>query len=190
MIPGAPHYILQCGKPGQIVFCTDRERELFLRLLAHNSSRFGLRVLAYCLLADRYGLVAIPQTADSAGRALGRVHSDYARAINLDRDARGAMWKSRYFSLPLDEAECWRAVAEVERSPIEAGLVRLAEFHRWSSASARLGLRQAPEWLDLIAWRKDWSAAAWRRVLRGGDAALGRAVAGTLSVCVFCFSLA
>ena len=70
VVPGTPHYFLQSGKPGQIVFCTDRERELFLRLLAQNSARFGLRVVAYCLLDDRYGLVAVPETADSAGRAL------------------------------------------------------------------------------------------------------------------------
>lgn len=159
---------------------------MFLRLLARNSERFGLRVLAYCLLGDRYGLVAVPATSDAAGRALARVHSDYARAVNLDRDARGAMWKSRYVSVPLAESECWRVVAEVERSPIEAGLVRLAKFHRWSSASARLGLREAPAWLDLESWREKWSAAAWRRVLRGGDAALSRAAAGNLAVCAFC----
>jgi putative transposase len=179
VIPGTPHYFLQRGKPGETVFCTDREREMFLRLLAHNSQRFGLRVLAYCLLPDRYGLVAVPMTADAAGRALSRVHSDYARVVNLDRDARGALWKSRYVSVPLAEGECWRVVAEVERSPIDAGLVRLAEFHRWSSASARLGLRAAPAWLDLESWGEKWSTAAWRRVLRGGDIALARAVAST-----------
>lgn len=159
---------------------------MFLRLLASNSTRFGLRVLAYCLLGDRYGLVAVPEESDAAARALARVHSDYARAVNLDRDAHGAMWKSRYVSTPLEEGECWRVVAEVERSPIDAGLVRLAEFHRWSSAAARLGLRVAPSWLDLDSWRRDWSAASWRRVLRGGDGALARAVASTLSVCAFC----
>lgn len=189
VIPGTPHYFLQCGKPGQTVFCTDREREMLLRLLAFNSERFGLRVLAYCLLADRYELVAVPETPDAAGRALARVHSDYARAVNLDRDARGAMWKSRYVSVPLVEGECWRVVAEVERSPLEVGLVRLAEFHRWSSASARLGLRAVPEWLDLESWRKDWSASGWRRVLRRGDAVLSRAVASTLAVCAFCCCL-
>lgn len=162
MIPGVPHYFLQCGKPGQIVFCTDREREMFLRLLARNSERFGLRVMAYCLLADRYGLVAVPQTVDAPARALARVHSDYARVVLLDRDARGAMWKERYESTPLNSGEYGRVVAEIERSPIDAGPVRLSEFHRW------LG------------------AAAWRRVLRGGENVLAGAVASTLSVCAFC----
>ena len=42
----------------------------------------------------------------------------------------------------------------------------VAEEYRWSSAAARLGLVEPPNWLQLDDWKREWSVEEWRKLLR------------------------
>jgi putative transposase len=44
----------------------------------------------------------------------------------------------------MDEAHVYATVRYVERNPVRAGLVQVAEGYPWSSAAARCGLRRHP----------------------------------------------
>jgi putative transposase len=61
----------------------------------------------------------------------------------------------------------WRVMAYIERNPIRAGLVDIAEQFQWSSARVH-----ATDYDDGVVamgpWRDNYSAARWRETLRLG----------------------
>jgi putative transposase len=166
IVPGLPHHITQRGNNRGQVFDSDSDRRIFLDLLARYSQQYGLAIWAYCLMTNHFHLVAAPANETAMANALGRVESDFARFVNLHRRSCGHLWQARYYSVPMDAAHCWRAVAYVERNPVRARMVDAAENHPWSSAAARIGKCPVPPWLILDQWRGQWTLKDWLALLR------------------------
>lgn len=138
---GVPHHITQRGNRREDIFFTDEDREAYLSWLKEYCEKFGVEILAYCLMTNHIHLVAVPSTDDGLQRVLKPLHMRYAQRINRSRGWKGHLWQGRFFSSPLDEAYLWAAVRYVERNPVRAGMVRRAEDYRWSSAAAHCGKR-------------------------------------------------
>ena len=56
----------------------------------------------------------------------------------------------------------------IERNPVRAGLVQLAEEYAWSSARAHVIGRDHENFMDFSAWRETYTAERWRATLRLG----------------------
>ena len=138
---GVPHHITQRGNRREDIFFTDEDREAYLSCLKEYCEKFGVEILAYCLMTNHIHLVAVPSTDDGLQRVLKPLHMRYAQRINRSRGWKGHLWQGRFFSSPLDEAYLWAAVRYVERNPVRAGMGRRAEDYRWSSAAAHCGKR-------------------------------------------------
>lgn|SRR5665213_448858 len=168
VVPGLPHHITQRGNGRANVFDSDHDRTVFLDLLARYSAQYRLALWGYCLMSNHFHLVAVPAHADAAAKVLGRLEADYARYLNVRRRTSGHLWQARYYSVPMDAPHCWHALAYIERNPVRAGIASAAADYKWSSAAARLGMTPAPSWLDLAAWKQQWTHREWSRML--GDA--------------------
>ena len=161
---GVPHHITQRGHRRDDVFFTDEDRQAYLAWLKDYAERYGVDILAYCLMANHVHLVAVPAREDSLQRALKPLHMRYAQRLNRSRNREGRLWQGRFFSSALDKTYLWAAVRYVERNPVRARMVRKAENYRWSSAGAHCGLRDDATLTDKSAWRRkfdrvgDWSA--------------------------------
>lgn len=166
VVPGAAHHITQRGNNRQCVFDSEGDRRVFLGLLAKYTEQHEVPVLGYCLMKNHYHLVLAPKDEVSLARAIGRLESDYSRYFNVRRGGSGHLWQARFFSLPMGPPHWAKALAYMERNPVRAGLVARAEEYIWSSAAARLGCCEAPSWLDLSNWRREWTADEWRVMLR------------------------
>jgi putative transposase len=166
VLPGLPHHVIQRGNNRLDVFFTDDDRRAYLELLAAQSARHGLALLAYCLMSNHVHLVAIPRGPVSLARAVGRTHWLYSQYINRLHRRSGHLWQNRFFSCPLDERHTWHACLYAERNPVRAGIVRLAWRYPWSSAAAHVGASPAPAWLDVAAWRSLCETRGWRRALQ------------------------
>lgn len=138
---GVPHHVTQRGNRREGIFFTDEDREAYLSWLKEYCEKFGVEILAYCLMTNHIHLVAVPATNDGLQRVLKPLHMRYAQRINRVRGWKGHLWQGRFFSSPLDEAYLWAAVRYVERNPVRAGMERRAEDYRWSSAAAHCGKR-------------------------------------------------
>lgn len=159
-----PHHITQRGNRREDIFFTEEDRKAYLCWLKEYSDRFGVEILAYCLMTNHIHLVAIPATDDGLQRVLKPLHMRYAQRINRARGWKGHLWQGRFFSSPLDEAYLWAAVRYVERNPVRAGMERRAENYRWSSAAAHCGqrldglLNQESSLSRKFSEIEDWSA--------------------------------
>ena len=165
VLPGRPHHVAQRGVRSLPVFLKPSDRDEYLRLLAEESARHGLDVLAYCLMTDHVHLVAVPATEESLARALGETHRRYTRFINLREGVRGFLFQGRFSSCPLDQRRLLAALRYVERNPVRAKRVRLPWRYPWSSAAYRVGERaedplvraRTPPGLT-VNWRKALSS--------------------------------
>jgi REP-associated tyrosine transposase len=166
--PGVPHHITQRGNARQVVFDDARDRRVYLALLRYYAERFRLRIWAWCLMSNHVHLLAVPETAESLRCTLGQTHHDYARYRNARRAMCGHLWQSRYYSCPVDEPGVWTVLAYIERNPVRAGLVQLAEDYVWSSARAHVVGRDREDFLDMSTWRAAYTAERWRDILQIG----------------------
>jgi putative transposase len=171
VVPGLPHHVIQRGNNRQDVFFTDQDRLRYLEILKQQSQRFGLKIIAYCLMTNHVHLVAIPQRGDSLAKAIGRTHWLYTQYINRLHRRQGHLWQNRFFSCALDGEHEEHGVRYIERNPTRARLVRLPWKYRWSSAAVHCGF--ASDELELLhdvqAWRQRYPRHGWRRIVQQLD---------------------
>ena len=167
VIPGCSHHVTQRGNNRQSVFFVEDDYRVYLEILAEQSSRFGLDLDGYCLMPNHVHLVATPRDEQSLARAVGRTHFRYTQYVNRLHGRSGHLWQNRFFSCPLDDAHLERAMAYVERNPVQARLCRKAWRYAWSSAAFHCG-RTAASGVPLRPWPID--AEAWLERLSAGDA--------------------
>jgi putative transposase len=161
--PGLPHLITLRGNRRQPTFSYDEDYQYYLELMGQWCSAHQVEIWAYCLMPNHVHLIAVPQSADGLGRAIGEVHRRYTRMVNFCEGWRGHLWQGRFASFVLDEPYLLTAARCVELNPVRAGLVDAPSRYRSSSAAAHVRgrddvlvrvsslLKRAPPWRGFLA---------------------------------------
>ncbi len=165
---GCAHHITQRGNNRQDVFFVDEDRQVYLELLQEQAQKYGLEVLAYCLMTNHVHLVAIPHDEEALALAVGRTHFRYTQYVNRFHQRSGHLWQGRFYSCALDGRHLWPALKYVELNPVRAKLCRRAWQYRWSSAALHTDEKAESELLNLPRWYKRVSAEEWRKELAEG----------------------
>ena len=161
VLVGVPYHLTQRGKYRQQVFFNDDDYTHSLELLWHYARKYGLEILAYCLMPNHVHYVAIPHTEFAFARTFGIGHMCYARYRHQPLHRSGHLWQGRFFAAPLDEEYCSRAVRYVELNPLRAHLVDHPEAWLWSSAAIHLRGERLPG----TAYPPDIALQSWREYL-------------------------
>ena len=161
---GVPHHITQRGNNRQDIFVVDEDRQQYLKALAENSARYGIRLLGWCLMTNHAHLVAVPERSDAFARGLQRCHSRWAQQFNRRYARSGHLWQGRFFSCALGRDHLATALAYVDLNPVRAGLVGDALAYPWSSAEAHAEGRDRRGLLDLALWRQVPGHERWADV--------------------------
>lgn len=163
VIPQCPHHVTQRGVRSMQVFLTDGDRRKYLDLLRANGKKYGVEVLAYCLMSNHVHIVAVPESGDSLARAIGETHRKYTREVNLREDVRGYLFQGRFYSCPTDERYLITAALYAERNPVRAGICGHAWDYLWSSAAFHAG---AAPWDPLVGKKvAGIPADEWKKML-------------------------
>jgi putative transposase len=165
IIPTVPHHVTQTGNRNGDVFFSDDDRQQYLLWLSGYCKAHGVKVWAYCLMTNHIHLIAVPASSDSFQRVLRPMQMRHAQRVNAAQAWRGHLWGDRYYACALDDRHLWEAVRYVERNPVRAGVVSVAETYPWSSARAHCGPRNDPVLsydLPLLASVDNWSE--WLRI--------------------------
>ena len=165
VIPDVPYHMTQRGNNRQDVFFVDDDRRVYLEFLGQYSRQFGLNVLGYCLMTNHVHLVAVPEAETSLAVVIGRTDLRYTQYVNRFHRRTGHLGQNRFYSCALDEKHTVAAMRYVEQNPVRARIVRKPWRYAWSSAAAHVGEKDKSGVLDLNAWRQEWSARQWRRML-------------------------
>lgn len=153
------------------MFFSEADYKTYLALLREYTVQHDVAVLAYCLMPNHVHLVLVPPAKDSLPLSLRHVHVRYAQRVNRQKGWSGHLWQGRYFASVLDERHCWAAIRYVERNPVRAGMVAVAERYPWSSAGSHCGLRRDAVLTTAPAWQRQFNAIGdWSGWLADGDA--------------------
>jgi putative transposase len=168
--PGVAHHVTQRGNNRQPVFHSSDDRRFYLGLLGRHATRYGVRILGYCLMTNHVHLVAVPERENSLARALGCTHSEYALALNHAQGWSGHVWQNRFFSCLLDESHVLRALRYVELNPVRAGLTSAPWDWPWSSARAHTLDHVLDPVLDCrwVEYFGGWDYHEWQEILSAG----------------------
>jgi len=165
---GIPHHVTQRGNARQSVFDDSVDRRTYVTLLRRYASEHELPIWAWCLMSNHIHLLAVPKTGAALANALGHTHRDYARYHNARSGKSGHLWQARYYSCPVDALGVCTVMAYIERNPVRAGLVELAEDYPWSSAVAHVTNRDDSGLLDAAPALEEYTQERWRETLRVG----------------------
>ena len=122
------------------VFFMETDRTAYTNLLKEQSARFGLTILAYCLMTNHIHLLAVPEKEDSLAKAVGEAHRQYTRMINFRENVRGFLFQGRFSSCPVyTDQHLFTTVRYIEQNPVKAKIVKHPWEYRWSSAGFHCG---------------------------------------------------
>jgi putative transposase len=86
---GYPHHITQRGVRSIPIFQTESDRRAYLDFMSQGLNRFGVEVLAWCLMTNHTHLIVVPNDAAVLARAIGEAHRRYTRMKNFSDGVRG-----------------------------------------------------------------------------------------------------
>ena len=166
--PYYPHHVTQRGNYRQPVFETEEDYRQYLSWLKEYSTKYGLRIWAYCLMSNHVHFVCVPDDAESLSKTFNILHMRYSQYFNQKNGARGHLWQGRFFSCILDERHLHAAIRYVESNPVRAGIVKSPEHYRWSSARGHVGKvtdpvlsydchleKEIKDWLEYLKQEED-----------------------------------
>ena len=134
VVPGYPHHVTQHGVRSLDVFHCDGDRHVYLSFLSEEAARFGLDILAWCLMTNHVHFIAVPHQATSLARTFGEAHRRYTCMKNISQGVSGYLFQGRFASCVLDGHLLVAAARYVAMNPVHAGLARTPWEYPWSSA--------------------------------------------------------
>ena len=121
-----------------MLFRSSAEYRAFIDLVAEARSIRPMRIVAYCLMINHWHFLLWPEKDGQLSKFMHWLTTTHASHWRRESTSigEGAVYQSRFTAVPVDDLFqlliAWRYI---ERNPIEAGLVSLAEDWPWSSAS-------------------------------------------------------
>lgn len=143
VVPAYPHHVTQRGVRSMVVFDSDDDRRTYLAFVSEESQRYGVIILAWCLMTNHVHFIAVPSTENSLARCFGEAHRRYTRLKNFAQGVRGYLFQGRFSSCVLDQNHLLAAARYVELNPVRAGMARQAWDYPWSSACFHVGKKDS-----------------------------------------------
>lgn len=134
------YHVLNRANARVQIFDSDKDYQLFERILEEGVEQYDMRLLSYCLMPNHWHLVLYPKSNGDLARFMGWLTNTHTRRWHTARGTigQGHLYQGRYKSfLCQDDNHFLTLVRYVERNARRAQLVKKAENWRWSSAWRR-----------------------------------------------------
>jgi REP-associated tyrosine transposase len=142
--PGAFYNVGLRGARQLPIAFDDRDRSLYVRLLAMTVRRFGWRCLAWCLMPNHVHL-AIQIAVANLSNGMYFLNHAYARWLNRRHGYSGHAFDRRFYAGEIKgDPHLFELVRYIVLNPVRAGLCESPDEWRWSSHRAVLGLDAQP----------------------------------------------
>ena len=142
--PGAIYHVIDRGNRRTAVFLQKEDYDTYLKLLTITVSRFGLKLLGYCLMTNHIHLHI--ETSDvPIWEPLRHLNLNYTKYFNKKHNFVGHLFQDRYTSVCMqDEPQLLETSRYIHMNPVKAKMTERPEAYRWSSCAAYFGLRNQP----------------------------------------------
>ena len=141
-------HVMNRGGGRRPIFVDDGDRQTFMSMLGDACPRFGVEVLAYCLLRNHYHLVLRRRDGDIS-RAMQHLGGRYTAAFNRRHDTDGPLFRGRFKAVAIDDdRQLIAAVAYVHANVYDIGPAANPRTHPWSSHPIYIGRAPKARWFD------------------------------------------
>ncbi len=149
---GALYHVTTRGNWKRPIYLDDRDREVFLALLAQVVEQYGWICHAYCLMDNHYHLLVQTPEANLA-EGMRALNGRYARAVLVRHGRGGHLFGRRYHAVLIERHEHLLEVARyVVLNRVRARLCADVHDWPWSSFHATVGAARRPSFLTV-----DWT---------------------------------
>ncbi|PIR82956.1 hypothetical protein COU19_03025 [Candidatus Kaiserbacteria bacterium CG10_big_fil_rev_8_21_14_0_10_56_12] len=134
------YHVLNRANARVQVFDTPFDYKMFEDILEEARERFGMRLLAYCLMPNHWHLVLYPKQDGDLQKFMSWVSNTHTRRWHTAKGTigEGHLYQGRYKSfLCQADIHFLTLVRYVERNAKKANLAKRAEFWQWSSVWRR-----------------------------------------------------
>lgn len=146
-VAGALYHLTARGDGHDAICLDDRDRMMFLEVLASVIKRFGWWLHAYCLMENHYHLLA-ETPSPNLSRGMRQLNGVYTQRFNRQHGRIGHVFQGRFRAVLAETSSYLTELARyVVLNPLRTGTVQDPQTYIWSSYSATAGLKPAPEWL-------------------------------------------
>ncbi len=139
-VGGYVYHVLNRANARVQIFEDSKDYLAFERILEEGVKKFGMRLLAYCLMPNHWHLVLYPRKDGDLSRFMGWLTNTHTRRWHTAKGTigQGHLYQGRYKSFLCQEDNHFLSLVRyVERNAKRANLVQRAEDWQWSSAWRR-----------------------------------------------------
>ena len=130
------YHVMLRGVNRQEIFFDEEDYLFFIRLLAHYKDLCGYQIFAYCIMGNHVHLL-IRTGAVPLSTILKRIGSKFVYWYNMKYERTGHLFQDRFKSEPVESQRYFlTALRYILQNPVKAGMCRLPQHYKYSSAKA------------------------------------------------------
>lgn len=127
---GCFHVILNANYQN-VVFCTDIERIVFLKIIDKYKKKFGAKIYAICIMHTH---VHILMQCNDLSEIMKRALHDFSMWYNIQRQQKGSIFRRPFSSFVIvSEEKAIETALYILRNAYVDGLVSNPRYYKWSS---------------------------------------------------------
>lgn len=144
---GAWYHVMNRGISRQNIYYRKKDKLHFLNLIGEMSLKYKVEVHAFCLMDNHFHLM-VRTPEPNISQAVHFLESAYVNRLNSVLDREGPLFKGRFHAILVDDDNYLTHLSRyIHLNPSKAAMVSKAQYYRWSSYQAYLGLCTANKWL-------------------------------------------
>jgi REP-associated tyrosine transposase len=154
------YHLINRGNGRQRVFHKDGDYHAFIDLLLEARGKYGVKLLAWCLMPNHFHLLVQPSQADLLNKWMQWLMTTHVRRYHKHYGSSGHVWQGRYKSFIVqDDEHLLTVIRYIEGNPVRAMLAQTVGQWPWSSCQGRnAGTEELrPDPLP-ISLPEDWAA--------------------------------
>ena len=141
-LPGQYYHIYNRGAHGQSIFREEDNFLFVLRKMKKYRRKFGLSLIAYCLMPNHYHFLIRQDAEHPAGLLPQRVFNSYSKAYNKRYDHSGTLFEGPYKVIHVDKTDYLLHLCRyIHANPVKDGLVARPEDWPYSNYGEWIGTR-------------------------------------------------
>jgi REP element-mobilizing transposase RayT len=130
------YHVMLRGVNRQEIFFDEEDYLFFIRLLAHYKDLCDYQIFAYCIMGNHVHLL-IRTGSVPLSTILKRIGSKFVYWYNMKYERTGHLFQDRFKSEPVESQRYFlTALRYILQNPVKAGMCRLPQHYKYSSAKA------------------------------------------------------
>jgi len=155
---GALYHVTARGDRREDIYVDDKDRQVWLQILAHVCRRFNWRCHTWCQMDNHYHIL-IETAEGNLSQGMRQLNGVYTQKSNRRHERVGHVFQGRYKAILIERDSYLLELSRyIVLNPIRAGMVKTVGDWERSSYHAMINHKTAPEWLET-----DWLLACFSK---------------------------